>query len=104
VFQPASYVAAEMAALTVTRVVRDGGGFQGGEDRYEKGDALAAEVSAFLRAVRGEAPPPVTGRDGVEAVRAAIAIADSLRAHRAGIEALLSAAPRAATAAGEGAA
>jgi predicted dehydrogenase len=89
VFQPASYVAADMAALTVTRVIRDGAGFQGGEDRFEKGDALAAEVAAFLRAVRGEAPPPVTGRDGVEAVRAAIAIADSLRAHRARIEALL---------------
>jgi predicted dehydrogenase len=96
VFQPSSYVAADMAALTVARVARDGAGFRGGEERFERGDALAAEIAAFLRAVRDGTPPPVTGRDGVEAVRAALAIGDSLRAHRARIEAML--------AAGEGAA
>jgi predicted dehydrogenase len=89
IFQPSGYITADLSALTVRRIFNDAGGFRAEEESFERGDALAAEVAAFLAAVRGEASPPVTGRDGVEAVRAALAIGESLRAHRARIETLL---------------
>ena len=37
------------------------------EKRFEQGDALQAEVSAFAEAVRTGSPPPVTGEDGKRA-------------------------------------
>ena len=50
--------------------------------RLDRQEALAAELTAFAAAVRGEAPLVVTGWDGLEALRLAEAIRQSGREHR----------------------
>jgi len=40
-------------------------------------EPLRAQLEAFVRAVRGEAPPPVTGADGLRALRLALAVVES---------------------------
>jgi len=50
------------------------------EESFEQGDALLAEIGAFLKAVRGLGPVAVTGEDGLRALRTAIAITDALSA------------------------
>jgi len=51
------------------------------EQSFAQGDALRAEIEAFLAAVRGEAPVKVTGEDGLRALRTATAI--TARVHNA---------------------
>lgn len=46
-------------------------------------DAYAAELAAFLAVARGERPAPVTARDGLEAMRVAVAATTSVRERRA---------------------
>ncbi|OGN84771.1 MAG: hypothetical protein A2X23_09785 [Chloroflexi bacterium GWC2_73_18] len=48
--------------------------------RFE--DAYRAEIAEFMRVIRGEIASPCTGRDGLEALRAALAATRSLREHR----------------------
>jgi predicted dehydrogenase len=45
----------------------------------EPGDALLAEIEAFLAAVRGERAVMVTGEDGLQALKTAIAITERVR-------------------------
>jgi predicted dehydrogenase len=52
------------------------------EESLPQADNLLNEIRLFLRAVADGTPPRVTARDGVEALRTALAIGDSLRAHR----------------------
>ncbi|MDZ7265751.1 MAG: Gfo/Idh/MocA family oxidoreductase [candidate division KSB1 bacterium] len=52
---------------------------------YEKreapeGNALRLELESFARAIRGEAPPPVTGEDGLRALEVASAITEMIKA------------------------
>ena len=49
------------------------------EQSFEQGDALRAEIEAFLTAVRGRAPVKVSGEDGLRALRTAIAITARVR-------------------------
>ncbi len=49
-------------------------------DRFE--EAYRQEVVAFLRVARGELPSPCTARDGLEAMRIAVAATTSRREHR----------------------
>jgi UDP-N-acetylglucosamine 3-dehydrogenase len=51
--------------------------------RLDRHEALAAELEAFVKAVRGEAPLLVTGWDGLEALRLAEAVRQSGRERRA---------------------
>lgn len=55
------------------------------EQSYEQGDALRAEIEAFLAAVRGVAPVKVSGEDGLRALRTAIAITARVRGERADV-------------------
>ena len=48
------------------------------ERAFEPHDALALEISAFLRAVRGEGPVAVTGEDGLRALHTAEAISHAM--------------------------
>jgi predicted dehydrogenase len=89
VFQPEGYVAADLVTRKLTRIGRSGAGFDAAEDEFPPGDNLKAEIASFLRAVAEGGAPKVTGRDGVEALRTALAIADSLGAHRARVERML---------------
>ncbi len=47
--------------------------------RYEP---LKAELQAFLKAVRGETPVPITGEDGLAALRLALALVESGEKHQ----------------------
>ena len=50
------------------------------EQSFAQGDALLAEIQAFMRAIRGEGPVMVTGEDGQRALRTAIAISERVGA------------------------
>ena len=50
------------------------------EQSFEPGDALRAEIEAFLASCRGERPVVVSGEDGMHALQTAIAIAAAVRA------------------------
>jgi len=49
------------------------------EQSFEQGDALLAEIRAFIAAIRGEGPVLVTGEDGLRALQTAIAITRSVQ-------------------------
>jgi predicted dehydrogenase len=49
------------------------------EQSFEQGDALLAEVGAFIGAVRDERAPVVSGEDGLRALRTAVAITSRVR-------------------------
>jgi len=51
------------------------------EEDYQDGDLLKREIDAFLRSVASRQEPVVNGEEGVEAVRAAILVNNSLRSH-----------------------
>ncbi len=53
------------------------------EEDYQDGDLLKREIDAFLRSVATRREPVVTSEEGVEAVRVAILINNSLRSHAA---------------------
>jgi predicted dehydrogenase len=49
------------------------------EQSFEQGDALLAEIRAFLAAARGERAPVVSGEDGLRALTTAVAITARVR-------------------------
>ena len=49
------------------------------EQSFEQGDALLAEIQAFLAAVRGQGRVLVSGQDGLRALTTAIAITERVR-------------------------
>jgi predicted dehydrogenase len=48
------------------------------EQSFEPGDALAAEIEAFLASCRGERPVAVSGEAGLRALRMAVAITEAV--------------------------
>jgi predicted dehydrogenase len=52
------------------------------ENTYEQGDALKEEIQAFLEAVATGRPPPVTGEDGLAALRTAVTITEQVASSR----------------------
>ncbi len=49
------------------------------EESFEQGDALLAEIRAFLRAIRESREPVVTGEDGLRALKTALEITARVR-------------------------
>jgi predicted dehydrogenase len=90
VFQPDAYFSVDYGKRRVQIFRRepsaDGQPSLTAEERQvEESDALAAEIDAFLRAVRARETPPVTGWDGLRALEVAHVIRESLAAEvRAG--------------------
>ena len=62
------------------------------EQSFEQGDALLAEIQAFLAAVRGERAVVVSGEDGLRALRTAVAITAHLQQRAAAMPAAAAAA------------
>lgn len=84
-FQDDAYVSMDLhhKVLTVIRkgaAVGDDGMPQVAieENSYEQGDALKAEIEAFLLAAVNGTQPAVTGEDGLLALRTAVAIAEQV--------------------------
>jgi predicted dehydrogenase len=84
-FQDDAYLSLDLQQKILT-VIRKGAGVGSDgmpqvaieENTYEQGDALKAEIEAFLEAVATGQPPPVTGEDGLLALRTAVSIAEQV--------------------------
>jgi predicted dehydrogenase len=92
IFQQSGYLSLDLAAGTgeiyrlrrdvdLAALVRDARGAQAIESYVERiaidapdGEPLRLELEAFVRAVAGDGPPPVTGDDGREALAVALTI------------------------------
>ncbi len=89
-FQDDAYVSVDLhqKVLTVIRKVA-GVGADGmprvdiDEQSYDQGDALKAEIEAFLDAAASGRPPQVSGEDGLKALRTAVTIAEQVANSRA---------------------
>ncbi len=78
-FENAQAAADNYPALRVLKGVSEGSMVRYSLQRYEP---LKAELQAFLKAVRGEAPVAVTGEDGLKALRLALALVESGLKHQ----------------------
>lgn len=93
IFQPDAYVSVDYGERTV-RVFRRDTQADGQtaiiaeEHAVEEGDALAAEIDAFLRAVRARETPPVTGWDGLRALEIAHVIRESVETEARAVSAV----------------
>jgi predicted dehydrogenase len=84
-FQDDAYVSMDLHQKVLT-VIRKGAGVGADgmpqvaieENTYEQGDALKAEIEAFLDAAATGCAPPVTGEDGLLALRTAVSIAEQV--------------------------
>jgi predicted dehydrogenase len=85
-FQPKGYVAIDFASRAIT-VIRQTGecttdgpipGMTVQQISFDQGDALAAELVAFTKAVRERTPPAVTGRMGHQALNIALRIMEQI--------------------------
>jgi predicted dehydrogenase len=84
-FQDDAYISVDLQQKILT-VIRKGAGVGADgmpqvaidENTYEQGDALKAEIEAFLQAVATGEPPPVTGEDGLLALRTAVSITEQV--------------------------
>jgi predicted dehydrogenase len=88
-FQDDAYLSVDLhqKVLTVIRKA-DGVGPDGvpqvviDENNYEQGDAIKTEIEAFLHAAATGSAPPVTGEDGLLALRTAVSIAEQVASSR----------------------
>ncbi len=88
-FQDDAYVSVDLHQKVLT-VIRKGAGvgLDGmpqvaiEENNFEQGDALMSEVQAFLQAVESGTEPPVSGEDGLAALRMAISITEQVESSR----------------------
>jgi predicted dehydrogenase len=84
-FQDDAYVSVDLHQKVLT-VIRKGAGLGPDgmpqvaidETTYEQGDALKAEIEAFLESASTGSAPPVTGEDGLLALRTAVSIAEQV--------------------------
>jgi predicted dehydrogenase len=84
-FQDDAYVSMDLQQKVLT-VIRKGEGVGAdgmpqvaiAETTYEQGDALKAEIEAFLRSAAEGTPPAVSGADGLAALRIAVSITEQV--------------------------
>jgi predicted dehydrogenase len=84
-FQDDAYVSLDLQQKVLT-VIRKGAGMGADglpqvaieENAYEQGDALKAEIEAFLHAAATGTPPAVSGEDGLLALRTAVSITEQV--------------------------
>ncbi len=88
-FQDDAYLSVDLHQKVLT-VIRKGAGVGADgipqvaidETNYEQGDALRAEIEAFLAAAADGTAPPVSGEDGLLALQTAISITAQVAASR----------------------
>jgi predicted dehydrogenase len=88
-FQDDAYLSVDLQQKVLT-VIRKGEGVGADgmpqvvidENNYEQGDAIKAEIEAFLHAAATGTAPPVTGEDGLLALRTAVSIAEQVASSR----------------------
>jgi len=84
-FQDDAYLSLDLQQKILTVIRKGNGAGADGmpqvaieENTYEQGDALKSEIEAFLDAVASGGPPPVSGEDGLLALRTAVSIAEQV--------------------------
>ena len=88
-FQDDAYVSIDLHQKVLT-VIRKGAGVGADgmpqvaieENNFDQGDALKSEIEAFLQAAESGTEPPVTGEDGLAALRMAISITEQVENSR----------------------
>ena len=88
-FQDDAYISVDLQQKVLT-VIRKGAGVGADgvpqvaieETSYEQGDALKDEIAAFLESAATGNPPPVSGEDGLLALRTAVTIAEQVASSR----------------------
>jgi predicted dehydrogenase len=88
-FQDDAYLSVDLHQKVLT-VIRKGEGVGSDgmpqvvidENNYEQGDAIKTEIEAFLHAAATGTAPPVTGEDGLLALRTAVSIAEQVASSR----------------------
>ena len=90
IFQPDTYVTVDFDKRSIRTIRKPKGkgilaipNIDIVEEDYQDGDPLEREIDSFLTAVAGRQRPVVSGEDGLEALRAALMVNDSLKAHTA---------------------
>jgi len=90
-FQDDAYVSVDLQQKVLTVIRKAGGVSADGmpqvdiqETSYEQGDALKAEIEAFLQAAATDSPPPVSGEDGLAALQVAVSIAAQVASSASG--------------------
>ena len=84
-FQDDAYVSVDLHQKVLTVIRKTGGLSADGmpqvdiqETSYDQGDALKAEIEAFLEAAATGRAPPVSGEDGLAALNVAVSIAEQV--------------------------
>jgi predicted dehydrogenase len=84
-FQDDAYVSVDLHQKVLTVIRKSGGLSADGmpqvdiqETSYDQGDALKAEIEAFLEAAATGRAPPVSGEDGLAALNVAVSIAEQV--------------------------
>ncbi len=84
-FQDDAYVSVDLQQKVLTVIRKKAGVAADGmpqvaidETTYEQGDALKAEIQAFLEAAISGSPPQVSGEDGLLALRTAVSITEQV--------------------------
>jgi predicted dehydrogenase len=83
-FQDDAYISVDLQQKILTVIRKAAIGADGmpqvaiEENTYEQGDALKTEIEAFLDAVTTGKAPPVTGEDGLLALRTAVSITEQV--------------------------
>jgi predicted dehydrogenase len=90
-FQDDAYVSVDLHQKVLTVIRKTGGLSADGmpqvdiqETSYDQGDALKAEIEAFLEAAASGRAPPVSGEDGLAALNVAVSIAEQVASSASG--------------------
>jgi predicted dehydrogenase len=83
-FQDDAYISVDLHQKVLTVIRKGGVGADGvpqvaiEENTYEQGDALKDEIAAFLESAATGSAPPVSGEDGLLALRTAVSIVEQV--------------------------
>ena len=90
-FQDDAYVSVDLHQKVLTVIRKTGGLSADGmpqvdiqETSYDQGDALRAEIEAFLESAATGRAPPVSGEDGLAALNVAVSIAEQVASSASG--------------------
>jgi predicted dehydrogenase len=86
VFQSDLYASADLQAGKLRYVKNSAGALDSTETAHEKGDALAVQAAAFVKAVLKKEKPRVSGEDGLRALEVAMKIGGLVRERLARFE------------------
>jgi predicted dehydrogenase len=87
-FQDDAYISVDLHQKVLTVIRKGGVGADGvpqvaiEENTYEQGDALKDEIAAFLESAATGSAPPVSGEDGLLALRTAVSIVEQVENSR----------------------